>query len=192
MASLRSSRPLAAQFLAEGGHPREIATGSSQAADQAGSDGVSGRHYDDRNCTGRVLGGHGARGRPSNDNINLKTDEFSRQFRELIKLPFCKPVLDGYVLALDPAVVAKPLPKCRKDGGISRGGDNRAIRGTFFGCCAAAGKLSEKSRAHKPEIRSRRSEIGFTTVANSTQRKRSVNSASPLIIPALRFLTADL
>ena len=48
------------------------------------------------------------------------------------------------------------------------------IRRIFPACWASTGTLSAKSKANKPEIRSRRSEIGFTTVANSAQRKRSV------------------
>src|SRR5262245_5823449 len=48
------------------------------------------------------------------------------------------------------------------------------MRQTFAGCCAATGKLSAKSMAPRPEIRTRIPEIGLTAAEQRAQRKRSV------------------
>ena len=42
-----------------------------------------------------------------------------------------------------------------------------------------------KGKGNKPEVRSRRSEIGFATAASRSDRKRSAYPASSLIISAL-------
>jgi hypothetical protein len=59
------------------------------------------------------------------------------------------------------------------------------IRGTFFGCWAAAEKQNKKSIVHKPAIRTRRSKIDFPTEVQRAQRKSAASFASRRLISGL-------
>jgi hypothetical protein len=52
------------------------------------------------------------------------------------------------------------------------------IRGSAAGCCASAEPQRAKSKAHEPEIRSRRSDIGFGTEAQTISLSRGFGRRS--------------
>ena len=47
---------------------------------------------------------------------------------------------------------ASRIPSARADSAAGSNDDRYPNRGTFFGCCAAAGKLCAKSRAHRASL----------------------------------------
>ncbi len=58
-----------------------------------------------------MLRGKSRRRGRRDDDIDLESDESSRELRELIRLPACKSVLAGDVLSVDPAKSAQPVPE---------------------------------------------------------------------------------
>jgi hypothetical protein len=110
--------------LDESRYPREIPARPREAGDEPARDGVSGCDHDDGDRAGRVLGGQGPWRRSGDDHVNLQTSELGRELGEPTKLALRKPILEGKILALDPAQVAEPLAKRL---------DDRYIRGSRDG-----------------------------------------------------------
>ncbi len=83
--------------------------------------------------------------------INLETHQLGGKLREPIELPLRISVLGGDVLSFYVATLAQSQPNCLGTGGVTSriDPDRYPIRGTFFGCCARAGKGRAKSIEQK-------------------------------------------
>ena len=90
-----------------------IAAWPREARDDTGGNGVAAVHHDDWNCRCRILGDEGPRCPIGHDDVDFETNQLGRQTRELIVLFLGPAELNGDVLALDVAQVAKAGPKCR-------------------------------------------------------------------------------
>src|SRR5215831_55687 len=92
---------LAGQF---GGYARDagdVSARSGKAHDQAGADRISGLGHHDRDFPRRLLCRHSGGREPSDDDIDLETNQFSCQFGKSVDLSFRRPKLKSNVLPLD-------------------------------------------------------------------------------------------
>src|SRR5262245_12017718 len=92
---------LAGQF---GGYARDagdISTRSMKAHDKARADRISGLGHHDRDFPRRLLCRHSGGGKPSDDDIDLETNQLSCKFGKPVDLSFRRPKLKSNVLPLD-------------------------------------------------------------------------------------------
>src|SRR5436190_13720761 len=72
-----------------------------KACDQPRTNGVSCLGHDDRDVTRRLLCRHSGGRKPSDDDIDLETNQLSCQFGKPVDLSFRRPKLKSNVLSLD-------------------------------------------------------------------------------------------
>ena len=89
------------QFQAEKGRPSNITARPRQACDQFVAHRVGHDPCDDRDGVRRLLGCAGCRRAPSDKNIDLQPDHFSRQRGEPIRFLIPVSLLYGQVLSYD-------------------------------------------------------------------------------------------
>jgi hypothetical protein len=102
---------LASQFGGHGSHPGDISTRPRQARDQPSTDRVSCLGHDDRDLMRRLLGRHSGGREPSDDYIDLETDQLIGQFGKPFEVSFRRSKLKSNVLPLDIPEVAQSLAK---------------------------------------------------------------------------------
>src|SRR5262249_29532468 len=103
--------PFRREFRKEIGHSGEVPAWPREARDDARGNGVTAVHHDDWNRRCRTLGHERPRCPLGHENVNLQTNQLSRQTRELIVLVLGPAKLNGDVLAFDIAQVTKTRPK---------------------------------------------------------------------------------
>src|SRR5436309_8838365 len=92
-----------------GGYARDagdISTRSGKAHDQARADRISGLGHHDRDFPRGLLCRHSGGREPSDDDIDLVTNQLSCQFGKPVDLSFRRPKLKSNVLPLDIASIA--------------------------------------------------------------------------------------
>ena len=75
--------------------------GAGEARDQPRTNGISGLRHDDRDFVRRLLCRQSGGCEPSDDDIDLETNQRSCKFGKPVDLSFRRPKLKSNVLALD-------------------------------------------------------------------------------------------
>jgi len=81
--------------------PGQVASGSVEARDEPGRDGVFADREDDRNCASRLLCGARPGVAGHKQHGHLAANQIGRERRKSIELTLGKAVFDGHVLAFD-------------------------------------------------------------------------------------------
>ncbi len=105
-------QPFSSQLRGYCGQPRDVAAGPRQAHNKPSCNGVTWRCHNDRDRPGSFLSNQSIRINGSDEEVNLETDEISREVRKAIAPTLRIAVLDADVLALDPSEVAEPQSEC--------------------------------------------------------------------------------
>jgi len=90
-------------------HPGDVGPRPPQAADEPAGDGIADVHHDDRDQLGRPLRRQTSRRALGDQDIDVQTDQLSREVRELFPLPGRGSAFDDEVSAVDIAQLAEPV-----------------------------------------------------------------------------------
>src|SRR5262245_51171794 len=101
----------ASRFGGDASQPSDISARPRKARDQPQTDGVSGLGHHDRDFPRRLLCRHSGGREPSDDDIDLETNQLSCQFRNPVDLSFRRPKLKSNVLPLNIPQIVQSLPK---------------------------------------------------------------------------------
>src|SRR5262245_65911903 len=92
---------LSGQFRGYARDAGDVSTWSGKAHDRARADRISGLGHHDRDFPRRLLCRHSGGREPSDDDIDLETNQLSCQFGKPVDLSFRRPKLKSNVLPLD-------------------------------------------------------------------------------------------
>lgn len=107
--------------------PRDVAARPREAGDKPLPNRVGDINHDRGDRAGRLFGCTGSMRARGDEEVRLATHDLRRQGGESLDLPRRPPVLNDEILALDPAVLAQPMPKCLPIPRDLRGG-GRGVR----------------------------------------------------------------
>src|SRR5215471_10458304 len=96
----------ASRFGSDASQPSDISARPRKARDQPQTDGVSGLGHHDRDFPRRLLCRHSGGREPSDDDIDLETNQLSCQFGKPLDLSFRRPKFKSNVLPLDVPQIA--------------------------------------------------------------------------------------
>jgi hypothetical protein len=103
------------------GQPCDVAAGPRQTRHVPDADGVGMDGEHDGDCLGHLSDGLHLGRRHREDGVDIHSDQFGREFRQLID-PFCPPELNDNALALDVAEIAQARPQRLDSVSVSRSG----------------------------------------------------------------------
>jgi len=106
---LEQLQPLGHQLAVDRGQAGEVAARPGKAGNRSNLDGLTHGRKDDGDLRSRLLDGHDCGGVRRDNHIQLEPDQFGRELGEPIELAQRPSVLDGDVLAINPAMLPQPF-----------------------------------------------------------------------------------
>src|SRR6185295_14449951 len=179
---------LADELRAEAGRPRDIAARPRKARDEPAPNRIGSRSEDNGEGSRRLLGGEGDDGVSSfgHDDINLERNQFGRESREPLDLPFGIPVFDHEVATLDVTEVTQSLTEGLAQVGASGQVGRQVAYASHLGRLLGLGSerrgeeaQSEDSDDGNPSDHHAATAVCWLTIAAILRKRKNVRS-SPL------------
>src|SRR6516225_9901868 len=182
----KASVAFASRFGGDASQPSDISARPRKARDQPQTDGVSGLGHHDRDFPRRLLCRHSGGREPSDDDIDLETNQLSCQFGKPVDLSFRRPKLKSNVLPLDIPQIAWSLPKFPPEFFRADIANNQRADGRHLRLLRARG---ERPRRRAAEQRDKLAPPH--SITSSASNCIELGTESPSAFAAFRLITSS-